>query len=943
MQRRKGRDTRDWDALAEREAERSAIAERLAQARGGQGRILVIEAPAGEGKTTLLQLAGDAARSEGFLVMGAWGSELERHFPFGIAIQLFEPWWLASNDTIRRQIKTSSAAAERLLEEGPGTDEQSGYATVHALFRLTVQLAQGSDGPLVMLVDDAQWADSPSLHFLNYLAARISVLPVALIVAMRPGEPGADVDGLAALSTAGTGLRLGPLSPRAVRQLVRGAFSEADEWFCAACARITNGNPFLLHELLEQVHRDGLTPNRATADRLGDLAPDTVLEAVVARVGAMPEAVRAVAEAVAILGDGAALRHVAELAELSPRRTAQAADALAAMHLFYAGEPLSFSHPLVRQSVEQSLAPLARGDGHARAAEILDRDGRPAQLIAPHLLAAPAVANPRAVNILREAAHEALVSGAPLSAVEMLRRAMAEGVRSGRPDVLAELAEAELAADLPVAASRLEDAIRVNPRGRQRPRLSAALGAALYRQGEYRRAATVLAEALETQPDDPNCREELTARFVSAASLVPELCAQARQRGEQLLDDLAETPTAVQREAVAHLAATLALSGRPRAEVLRLVDLAWADGQLLTRECDGAWSLLCSALTVVDELELALDLGAEAQSRLRTPGNDAEPTIADAGQTWALYERGEIGAAAEAARQAVDRQPSEPPVYFRPAYTTLAYCHVRQGRLDEAEQALTIVEHSDLHDEAQRPSLLVARAQLRLAQRRAPEALADALEAGRRWERLLGTPSPAALSWRSTAALAHLALGAREQARRLASEELELARETEMTRAIIRGLRVRGLIEGGDAGLQLLSDAVEVGREHPVRLEHILALASFGAALRRANQRAGARDPLTKALELSQRGEASALADEVRAELELTGARMRTAGRWGVDALTPSERRVAELAAEGLTTREMADSLFVTPKTVEYHLRHIYQKLGVNSRDRLTGALRGES
>jgi DNA-binding CsgD family transcriptional regulator len=187
--------------------------------------------------------------------------------------------------------------------------------------------------------------------------------------------------------------------------------------------------------------------------------------------------------------------------------------------------------------------------------------------------------------------------------------------------------------------------------------------------------------------------------------------------------------------------------------------------------------------------------------------------------------------------------------------------------------------------------------------------------------------------------MAHLALGEPEPARELAADDLALAREIGVTRAVIGDLCVLGLAEGGEPGLEMLAEAVRLGACHPARLSHISALIALGGALRRANQRAAARDPLRQAIRLSRRAGATALAHAAETELALTGARRRGDTLWGPDALTPGERRVAELAIEGLTTREMAESLFVTPKTVEFHLRHIYQKLGVNSRDKLGGAL----
>ncbi len=912
---------------------------------------MVLEGPAGKGKSRLLHLAADLARQHGLQVLGAAGTELERHFPFGVAIQLFEPWWLAAEDGERAAALGGAAgAAAALLEEGPGgAESDAGYGTVHGLFRLTAALATrrtGTEGraPLVILVDDAQWADGPSLRFVAYLAERLADLPIALVVSMRPGEPGADTEGLGALRVAAGDwlLRLQSLSAPAVEQVVGAEFAAADDVFCTACGRISGGNPFLLLELLAQVRADGLAPDHTTAGRLGDLAPEAILDAMVARLGTMPPAVRSVALAVAVLGDGVALRHVAALTGLESTQTAQAADALADMHLFCAGEPLSFVHPLIRRAVEQSISPLARGHDHARAAEILAEDGQPEELVAPHLLAAPAHANPQAVTVLRAAARKALASGAVSSAVGLLRRALEEGSPDDHADLLAELAQAEVQTGLPEATARLSDAIDVCQEPRQRAELSLTLGAAHYRNGDYGDAVTVLAGAmLDTRHDDAQLAGEIAATHFSAVTLVPALVAETERRGARLLASLPDEPTAAQRTAVAHLAVHQAVQGRPRAEVRGLAERAWGDGELL--DSDGflrsSWSMAAGALHMVDELERSLEL-CDAAVTHAAAREAAEPlAIAHHCRTWPLYERGEIAAAAEAARAAIDVLPAGGAGYLPSAYAAIAACHIQQGRLTEAERALAVIDHPDLHRGDRLPSLLLTRAELRLAQRRAGEALEDAVRAGGLWEAELGPPSPGALPWRATAAMAHLALGQTGPARELAAEELAVARELGITRAIMRDLCVLGLVEGGEAGLVLLAEATALGAGHATRLAHISALIALGAALRRANQRAAARDPLKAALALCRRNGATALALEAQTELGITGARRRADSLWGPEALTPSERRVAELAVEGLTTREMAESLFVTPKTVEFHLRHIYQKLGVNSRDKLSGAL----
>jgi DNA-binding NarL/FixJ family response regulator len=152
-------------------------------------------------------------------------------------------------------------------------------------------------------------------------------------------------------------------------------------------------------------------------------------------------------------------------------------------------------------------------------------------------------------------------------------------------------------------------------------------------------------------------------------------------------------------------------------------------------------------------------------------------------------------------------------------------------------------------------------------------------------------------------------------------------------------LRAAGLAEGGDRGIERLSESVQVLEVSPAVLEHARALADLGASLRRRGQRSHAREPLRRALDLAHRCGATALADRAHAELVATGARPRRAVFTGLDALTASERRVAEMAAEGLTNRQIAQALFVTEKTVESHLGQTYRKLEIGSRSELPHAL----
>lgn len=150
-----------------------------------------------------------------------------------------------------------------------------------------------------------------------------------------------------------------------------------------------------------------------------------------------------------------------------------------------------------------------------------------------------------------------------------------------------------------------------------------------------------------------------------------------------------------------------------------------------------------------------------------------------------------------------------------------------------------------------------------------------------------------------------------------------------------------GVVVGGEEGLRRLEQAVAKLEGTPRKLDHAHALVEFGAALRRANRRSEAREPLRRGMDVAHRSGARPLAERAREELLACGARPRRLVLSGVESLTASERRVAQMAAEGMSNPEIAQALFVTRKTVETHLGHAYSKLEIGSREELAEALRG--
>jgi DNA-binding CsgD family transcriptional regulator len=480
------------------------------------------------------------------------------------------------------------------------------------------------------------------------------------------------------------------------------------------------------------------------------------------------------------------------------------------------------------------------------------------------------------------------------------------------------------------------------PEGRLHDRLALAHGRALYEHGCYRDAAESLEPMLHDRLSgvDPAAHEG-AAVFIAAAFFVPELRARAETHAQALLERVGSDPPLASLDALAHLAVHGSLHGEHRSRVLSVARLAWCHGGLLgapSIEGNG-WPLLAAALVYVGEYEFALEICDAALAFAREQNSPGVFAAASACRAWVLYELGRISQAAADAQSGLDAPPAGWLRYQRSSYSVMALCHIEMGELERAETAMSIVDHPDGDESVHLPSLLEARAQLRLAQRRFTEARDDALAAGESLAGSFGPTGPAAVPWRSTAALAQLALGQPSGARELAAAELDDALNADLPQLTVRNLRILGLAEGGEAGIELLAEAVTRGGERTPGLEHARALLEYGAALRRANQRSAAREPLREALQFAQAAGATVLAQRAADELAASGARKARLLLSGVESLTPSERRVADIAARGLTTRQIAESLFVTPKTVEFHLRHIYQKLDIRSRGELSALL----
>jgi DNA-binding CsgD family transcriptional regulator len=933
--------------LLERESELERVSSVLSSGTQG-GELVWIEGEAGIGKTRLLDAARERASRRGMKVLAASGGRLEHDFPFGVVRQLFCPLLLSFARAEQAEILSGPAALARPLLTGGEQHELKvgalGNPMYQALYWLCANVAQTE--PLLITVDDLHWADAESVGWLAFLARRLDDLPVSVILAARDDEPAAGRSALLELSSqAATTVEPAPLSMAATRTLLEQALGDPAQEFCAACHDATAGNPFYLRELIAELRRRRIDPSAEQTPAVHGLGPEAVSRALLLRLGSLPAEAAALARAVSVLGEGARVHHAAALAGISGDEAAQAGDALSATGLLTGHPRLLFSHPIVAAAVYSDMQETARSFQHRRAAEVLAVDGAPVEEVATHLLATAPQGDPWVVERLREAATKATASGAPGAAVRYLVRALEEPPEHGlRTELLLELATPAIRSGRIDVMERFEEAHRDADDPGLRAELALPLAQGLVINGRVPEAVEMLeAAAADVAEIDRELSLRVEAMLTSMARLDPASAARTGNRLLRFTDLAGETPA--ERLVLANVARQLLLvPGKPVEEAVEVARRALGDGQLLREDGPESPPLYYAIRTLITadryaEAERAADAAiADARHQASTFGF----VLAGATRGLVYWRTGRLAEAEADLRACVSAlEDAGSPLAIPTAVGHLLDVLAETGRFDEAEQLLEKTGmDAEIPDAWLFQAILAARGRLRTAQGRLAEGLEDQLERGRRDARL-GHPDAAGYTHRTDAAPALAALGRPEEASEMIDEEVRLARMLGTGYALGMSLRARGLVRGGTDGLDDLREAATLLDAAGARLEHARALVDLGAALRRANQRAEARSFLSRGMDLASSCGATRLADRARDELRATGARPRRQVLTGVDSLTASELRTARMAADGMSNREIAQALFVTTKTVETHLRHVYQKLDINSRKELPDSLRG--
>ena len=931
--------------LLEREDPLAAIRDLTRAAVEGRGGALCVCGEPGVGKTSLL---AEAARTHGTTVrvLRARGGEREQHFAMGIARQLFVDILLEAAPPERETLFAGAAglAAPVLGWEArvPAlADSDAGEAAMYGLFWLASNIAERT--PMLLSIDDAHWADDSSLAWLRYLTRRIDALPIAVAAAGRLEEPSGDWIQLTDEPNVDR-LDLQPLSRDGVATLLREQLGEApDARFVAKGHEVTGGNPFLLSEIVTAIRAEARPTGSATIGWLDTVAPQRVSRNVTRRLDELSPDAGALTRAAAVLGGDAGVGPAAALAGLSDTSAARATDELAAARLVRAAPAFGFVHPLVEHALYTSIPAGVRGAEHARAARILQSRGGDAEAIAAHLLQTPAGNAPWVIEPLRRAAEVARRRGSPATAAVYLRRALLESQpRASRFRLLAAVGEAEAFSRPPDAVQHLEEARSFAPDARAFATASIALGQVFLLGGSPDASVRVLREAVARLGDSERELALLLAvELLTAARTAGETDAGAAAAGALPGDLAGDSPA--ERAALAALAADAGWAGESAAETTALARKALAGGRLLLETPSNgiAHSLACAALTWTDAAEEACAHFGAALELARSRGSVAGAALVQAWRAEAWLRRGSVREAEADAEGAIALTEQT-----GPAISTLFALGWLVGALverDELEEADRVVARAGLDGDVPRAiglvPLLSQRAQLRLAQGRYADALNDALAAGKR---LLDAraPSPAMVPWRTIAATAALALEDRGEASRLITEELERARRFGAPRPLGVALRARARLEPRfDDRIEILRESVATLADSEARLDHGWSLAALGVALRQSSHAPDARPVLAGALDVAMQCGATRLARMTREELAAAGARPRRDRISGRDALTASERRVADLALAGGSNRDIAQQLFLTVKTVESHLSRAYRKLGIARRQDLHAAL----
>jgi DNA-binding NarL/FixJ family response regulator len=899
--------------LPGREPELNRLTSLFPVALGGTAASAVLAGEFGMGKSATLHTAAALATDAGFVVAVATGSRLESHLAGGVVRQLADA------------LENSGPARPR----EPHPAEQCGPAGESEALERFFRIVRGAteQGPVFLGIDNVHLADAWSMRCLAYLRNRVLDLPVMIVLTSQIGHP--PHSEVALLEMAGSTpatITLHGLGDAAAAEILGLAPGE----LTSACREATGGNPYLLQAL-----RPRLLPG-ADPHELGSSLVGQVLHM---RMQEFPHA-PAILNAAAILGEDAGFDLLAQLAGVDELDALQAIDTMVRLHVLNNSNRPTLTYSFVRNSLLKDMPQTTRAVSHARAAKLLSEAGAPPERVAGHLLDATSIRIPWGVDVLRQSARNVVFSGQPELAARYLRRALEERLTSGRRvAVLLQLAHAEFQVDPPAAAKRVREAVDTISNRETAAFIATAMLLTLCGGQDARlgiSAAGQIAARLDAGGPEavwPLLCMTYLAEAGSRLGPPPEF----RDFEEQWAP---LTDPAAQRSRSALLALDAVRSGDSAKEALgHFADaLTGDDGELFEQHYffTLATAVLADEPVHVDRLCRVLDVEREPWD-VHVP-HGALPTLA---RGIALQASGDLQRASvhfESLLRRFDERGGTTtcPVGVLCA-AKLVECWVDLGRFEAATSLLDRMDFVASQGLFTHTYLLYARGRLRVATGYTRFGFEDLLSCGRRLAHH-GMRFPGFVPWRAHAARAALALGQADDAARLAEEDINASARWGAARPLGTALTTLGLVREDDEAERALSKAIATLRESPARLQLATALTELGTLQARHGQSEKAIETLRQAVELSEHCGARPLARRAAEELR-SARRALTPAKENEYGLTRQENRIAVMAAQGLTNREIATALHLTRRTVELHLSGAYRKLGIPGRAELGGAL----
>ncbi|MEU5051778.1 AAA family ATPase [Streptomyces sp. NPDC021096] len=920
---------------AGRSVELSGLIRLAVRAREGTARAVLVRGPAGIGRTTLLGAVTDRLRPAGFTVRhhtGRPGGERLRDCR-GVNA-LFGP---ASPAT--------PGSPDGLPAQGP----HDAYAAHRRVYGQAVELM--AENPLALVLDDAQWCDEASLRCLDFVLRRASARPLFVLLAQRTDCDGPGTDVLAEMLAQDrlSLVELGPLGLGATAQLVSRALGPGpDERFVARCADVTGGNPQLLHRLLARLREAGVRPDASGVHRLEAAGEGVVASIIPECLAGQPRPVRRLARALAVLGH-ADTDLLTALSGVSGTRMTAAMDALRRHEVLVPagpGTPLTMCDP-VRTAVLADLPAPELEELRARAARILNDTGRPAADVADQLVLLAELDEPWMLDVLRDAAAEAPGRAAAEAAVRYLQRALAAArTEAQHKDIRVELARACARVAPAMALWHLRAALDAATGPLDQAPIAVEYGLAALNTSRAPEAVRILGRVLDglhtaLGAEPAPAARELRASVESAllVTAVNEKAAMTAVRERARSWPVPDGDSPAERRLLSAMSTYAALDGGSAHEAASL-----ARRSLRVEEtAPSGWWVLGSSLVLglADEVDDALAGLERALAGSRTRYEPRMHVAALAGRSLTLHSVGDVTGAARDARAAVDIcEHGERTAGSPLPHIALSTALLSQGKAREAAALLEPLGRAgaDRHIWEWHHYLHTRGRVLREL-----GDLDGALELWLRCGRSLdeaGVTNPVLAPWWLPATTTLVRLGRTAEAIGIVERAEEHIRRWGTPRAHGIGLIAAAVVADGRTRVDRLAEAVDVLADSPARLEHAKAAYQLGHELLARGDARGARRNLRQSIELATRCGYHALSAVARTLLVTAGGRMPQIAASPLDSLTDSERRIATLAQGGISNREIAEALFITPRTVEMHLTNVYRKLDVRGRADLPGGLR---